>query len=131
MTYTLLGLGDLAIPGIALVFLLRFDKKREKLYKGYFFTGYIGYCFGLLFAFIASSSGFEINGVRGQPALLYIVPLMLIPVFIVAKMRGDVQILWKGRIFNIIKIAHFSPKASESLSDDITEGTFLLKRPDI
>lgn len=103
----MLGLGDVALPSILLVYLLRFDRKNQTYCKGYFFISFIGYCFGLLFTFVAIVIGFEVNGVRGQPALLYIVPCILIPCLVVSYLRSQFIGLWNG---SLIK---FSSKTSE------------------
>lgn len=107
VTYTMLGLGDVALPSVLLVYLLRFDHKNHTYFKGYFLISFIGYCFGLLFTFIAIVVGFEVNGVRGQPALLYIVPCILIPCLIVAHSRKQLNGLWNGSLLK------FSSKTSE------------------
>merc|ERR1711865_826235 len=43
----------------------------------YFPWHVLGYAIGLLLAFLANYFGVTINGVRGQPALLYLVPCTL------------------------------------------------------
>jgi len=39
---------------------------------------------------------------QGQPALLYIVPLMLIPTFIIACIRGELKRIWNGNVAPVI-----------------------------
>ena len=51
---------------------------------GYFPLLCIGYCVGLSLAFLANAMHWTINGVQGQPALLYLVPCTLIPITIQA-----------------------------------------------
>ena len=41
----------------------------------------------------------------GQPALLYLVPSVLIPVSIIALMRGQFRSLWDGKVVCILKFS--------------------------
>ena len=59
--------------------------------KVYYRTGLFGYFFGLALA----SYAIDITGVA-QPALLYLVPCVLIPVIIRAKMRGQLRDIWSN-----------------------------------
>ena len=50
-------------------------------------------------AFVANVMGWTINGVQGQPALLYLVPCTLIPFTVSALVRGgtsELMDLWNG-----------------------------------
>jgi signal peptide peptidase-like protein 2B len=52
--YSLLGLGDIALPGLFISFMLRFDyKKKLRGWNGYFLIVTIGYAIGLIFTDIA------------------------------------------------------------------------------
>jgi len=71
---SLLGLGDIIIPGLYLVFLVRWDThNRDRLFEGTARVGYLGYSVGFILTFIIL-----VLSDRGQPALLYIVPCILI-----------------------------------------------------
>ena len=61
---------------------------------GYFVVLLAGYAVGLLLALLANMLGLTINGVRGQPALLYLVPCTLGPLCILARQRGEFAVLW-------------------------------------
>ena len=50
-----------------------------------------GYGLGLVIAFVASL----LMGV-GQPALLYLVPLSLIPIMVTALIRREFKAIWSG-----------------------------------
>lgn len=91
---SLLGLGDIVIPGFFLALLLRFDAHRAKVQnlvhakfpKPYFWTSLVAYVVGLattLYVMIAFSAA--------QPALLYLVPALLISSSLCAVVRGE----WK------------------------------------
>lgn len=52
---------------------------------------FAGYAFGLMLTYI-----FLILFYVAQPALLYLVPCMLIPLLFFATHRGDLLLLWSG-----------------------------------
>jgi len=90
---SLLGLGDIVIPGFFLALLLRFDAHRASscnMYaafpKPYFHSALIAYVFGLgltLFIMIYFNAA--------QPALLYLVPACLGSSFLCAIVRGETK----------------------------------------
>ena len=55
-----------------------------------------GYLAGLSCALAANMYHLTINGVQGQPALLYPVPLTIGPVSLLAYSRGELPRLWSG-----------------------------------
>ena len=55
-----------------------------------------GYLAGLSCALAANMYHLTINGVQGQPALLYLVPLTIGPVSLLAYLRGELPRLWSG-----------------------------------
>ncbi|CAN7982488.1 unnamed protein product, partial [Ixodes hexagonus] len=95
--YSILGYGDMIIPGFAVAYCRCFDilVKDNSLY---FFLSMACYSVSLVVAFSAS-----IMMSMGQPALLYLVPGTLLPVIIAAWCRGDFQDFWTGK---------FKPKGS-------------------
>lgn len=94
---SLLGLGDIVIPGFFLSLLLRFDATRanlpttdvnlhESFSKPYFHSALLAYVLGLgttLFVMIQFNAA--------QPALLYLVPACLGSSFLCAVVRGEVK----------------------------------------
>jgi len=92
---SILGLGDIVLPGLLAVWAARYDLRRygtlqsEQASKGYFPMVMFGYAAGLMAANFAVSY-FE----YGQPALLYIVPLTLGPVLYRACKSETVWSLW-------------------------------------
>ena len=94
---SLLGLGDIVIPGFFLALLLRFDAHRAnvscfptdphvKFPKPYFHSCLVGYVLGMgmtMFVMIRFQAA--------QPALLYLVPACLVSSFITALVRGEVR----------------------------------------
>ena len=89
---TMLGLGDIALPGLLISYLLRFDYQMGYGWlRGYFGMSVVGYGAGLLLTYVAL-----VVMRSGQPALLYLVPCTLYVVLAVAWWRGDVKQLWDG-----------------------------------
>eukprot|EP01024_Parvocaulis_polyphysoides_P016597 TRINITY_DN17394_c0_g1_i1.p1 TRINITY_DN17394_c0_g1~~TRINITY_DN17394_c0_g1_i1.p1 ORF type:complete len:370 (+),score=30.79 TRINITY_DN17394_c0_g1_i1:289-1398(+) len=83
--YSMLGLGDIIIPGIWVALMLRYDKINNYQTK-YFESCYIGYCVGLMSTIVVMNI-FQ----AAQPALLYIVPCVLASVFGLAAVRNETQ----------------------------------------
>jgi signal peptide peptidase-like 2B len=88
---SLLGLGDMVLPGFFVAFCYNFDNLIKT--RVYFKTCFIGYCTGLIicmFCLVVYDSA--------QPALLYLSPCTLIPVLALAANRGETQALWEGKV---------------------------------
>ena len=85
--FSMLGLGDIVIPGIFVALLLRFDRSpgRGAGKASYFKPAFGGYVSGLV-ATIVVMNVFQ----AAQPALLYIVPAVLGAVGAAALARGEV-----------------------------------------
>ncbi|CAM6083037.1 unnamed protein product [Calypogeia fissa] len=105
--YSILGLGDIAAPGLLIALMLRFDRSRVKGLssstdgngvdssdsnetpdKTYFVTCLASYIFGLTLTVVANT----VSG-AAQPALLYLVPCLLCGVFFVAASRSETPLL--------------------------------------
>jgi len=92
--WSLLGLGDIVLPGLWLCFLFRFDIVNETSFKdGYFLRSWIGYILGFL---VTLSMLFVMQS--GQPALLYLVPFTLIPAIFFGWRRKELGMLWRGEV---------------------------------
>lgn len=103
--FSMLGLGDIVMPGLLLCFVMRYDayKKAQaaKLAEqgiplpshwhrlSYFHCSLFGYFLGLITATI-SSEVFK----AAQPALLYLVPFTLLPLLTMAWLKGDLKSMW-------------------------------------
>ncbi|XP_043211441.1 signal peptide peptidase-like 3 [Amphibalanus amphitrite] len=103
--FSMLGLGDIVMPGLLLCFVMRFDAyKRAQALSGadatvpsnghlhkitYFHCSLIGYFLGLVTATV-SSEVFR----AAQPALLYLVPFTLLPLLTMAYLKGDLRRMW-------------------------------------
>lgn len=105
--FSMLGLGDIVMPGLLLCFVLRYDNYKKQRAEGegyvplspgnliyrvrYFHCTLIGYFIGLITATIAS----EVNR-SAQPALLYLVPFTLLPLVTMAYLKGDLKQMWNA-----------------------------------
>jgi len=90
LQFSMLGLGDIVIPGIFIALLLRFDAKRAKnkqdFPKTYFYTCYTSYFLGLLSTILVMHV-FQ----AAQPALLYLVPACIGSSSLLAVLRGELS----------------------------------------
>jgi hypothetical protein len=104
-----LGLGDIVIPGIIVSFANRADENSLLLLSplimtagktaaattpttpSYFRTTFVGYLFGLTLTIIIA-----FYSRVAQPALLYLVPSILLPLIFVAWRRGQLSVMWDG-----------------------------------
>lgn len=94
--YSMLGLGDIALPGVFVALLVRFDLCMSKVgvdEKGWpkesfpqptFLGTLVGYVLGLAVTLVVM---YVYN--HAQPALLYLVPAVLISSVVVATIRGE------------------------------------------
>jgi len=88
----MVGLGDIVLPGSFLCFLYRFDlAKKLRMLRGYFLPAMIGYTLGLQLTVISL-----LTLQKGEPALLFIVPSILLPTIIIAWKRGHLKDMWNG-----------------------------------
>ncbi|KDP28619.1 hypothetical protein JCGZ_14390 [Jatropha curcas] len=89
--YSIIGFGDIILPGLLVAFALRYDWLTKKnLRAGYFLWAMTAYGLGLLITYVALNM---MDG-HGQPALLYIVPFTLGTFLTLGKKRGDLKALW-------------------------------------
>ncbi|KAK1284745.1 Signal peptide peptidase-like 1 [Acorus calamus] len=106
MEYMMLGLGDMAIPGMLIALVLCFDYRKSKELgvpsdassnrrQKYAWYAIFGYAIGLITALAAG-----ILSRSPQPALLYLVPSTLGPVIFLSWLRKDFMELWEGPMSN-------------------------------
>ncbi|KAF1332920.1 Signal peptide peptidase-like, aspartyl protease family a22b, partial [Globisporangium splendens] len=93
--YALLGLGDLILPGLLLSFCIRYDYcMGYPLSRKYFCIASTAYALALLLANAMAVMLHDI--VAGQPALMYIVPMMLTAVLGFAFASNEFASMWRG-----------------------------------
>lgn len=95
--HSILGLGDIVVPGFFLALLARFDAQQGKVRcpsvaeppAHYFNAGLLAYAVGL----VATKVGMTLMD-SAQPALLYLVPALLIAAVSLSAARGELTALW-------------------------------------
>lgn len=113
---SMLGLGDIVLPGLLLVWTARLDMRRygslssESASKGYFPMCLFGYAVGLLAANVAVEY-FQ----TGQPALLYIVPVTLGSVLYRSYQSGSLKHLWRALPAMHLIALPYTPEEQERL----------------
>jgi len=93
--FTMLGLGDVVIPGIFISLALRYDharaeKKQTSFKKPYFFVTLTAYVVGLI---ITMAVMHMLK--TAQPALLYLSPACILSLVATAVVRGELEDVWK------------------------------------
>lgn len=88
--YTLLGLGDIVIPGTFVALALRYDHARAGKGKVYFYATLAAYISGL----VMTMTVMHVFG-KAQPALLYLSPACIMTFFGVGIVRGELGEAWK------------------------------------
>eukprot|EP00794_Sanderia_malayensis_P019498 gene19498-21424_t len=91
--YSLLGFGDILLPGLFVGFCRNFDIIAVVPRSLYFVASMIGYGCGLLITFVAL-----VYMKSGQPALLYLVPAVLLPVLFLSLARKEFKSIWHGKV---------------------------------
>ncbi|XP_023121429.2 signal peptide peptidase-like 2 isoform X1 [Amphiprion ocellaris] len=91
--FSLLGFGDILVPGLLVVYCHRFDILTQSS-RIYFVACTIAYGIGLLITFVALAVM-----QMGQPALLYLVPCTLLTSLTVALWRRELPQFWTGSGF--------------------------------
>ncbi|XP_037449255.1 signal peptide peptidase 1-like [Triticum dicoccoides] len=102
--FSMLGLGDIVIPGIFVALALRFDISRGIKSRGYFNSAFLGYTAGLTVTIVV------MNWFRAaQPALLYIVPGVI----------GFVAVhcLWNGEVKPLLEFSEAQAEEKEEGGD--------------
>lgn len=89
-SYSMLGFGDIILPGLLVSYCLNFDMRTSNKYT-YFIVSATGYVVGLICTYVG------LYALRmAQPALLYLVPCCLGSVLITGWIKKDLKQLWNG-----------------------------------
>ncbi|XP_065298154.1 signal peptide peptidase-like 2B isoform X1 [Dermacentor albipictus] len=111
-TYSLLGFGDILVPGLLLAFLRGFDL----MHVGgcmYFPVALIFYGLGLLATF-ASLYLMRL----AQPALMFLVPFTVLPTLLIARLRGEFDDIWNGNAPEEPSLSEIDVSHSDVLAED-------------
>jgi len=90
--YSLLGFGDILVPGLLVSYCYGFDLETGSR-NLYFISVVIAYGSGLIITF----AGLYLMS-QAQPALLYLVPSMLLPVTVISLCRKEFNHFWRGEL---------------------------------
>ncbi|OVA15140.1 Presenilin/signal peptide peptidase [Macleaya cordata] len=106
--YSMLGLGDIVIPGIFVALALRFDVSRGKDNR-YFRSAFFGYMLGLVLTIVVMN-WFQ----AAQPALLYIVPAVI----------GSLAVhcLWNGEVKPLLEFDESKTAAAAAAAASSQDG---------
>ena len=88
--HAMLGLGDIVLPGVLVALLCRYDHNSGRKMYPYFWSVYIAYILGLVLTIVIMHT-FK----AAQPALLYLVPAVLLTPMAVAVVRGELKELFE------------------------------------
>ena len=88
--FSMLGLGDIVIPGFFIALLIRFDKNIRNQANPHFRANFAAYVFGLM-----TTIGVMHTFKAAQPALLYLVPYCLGMSIITGIATGQFGLMWK------------------------------------
>jgi len=112
LQHSMLGLGDIVVPGIFIAFLAKWDTHRMGETKAssfvYLNTAMVAYVLSLI---MTVSIMLFFNA--AQPALLYIVPYLLITTVTLALCRGEFKELWEWAILEATEVEPAEEKASK------------------
>lgn len=93
MPVSILGFGDIIVPGLLIAYCRRFDVQTGSSYI-YYVSSTVAYAIGMILTFVVL-----VLMKKGQPALLYLVPCTLITASIVAWRRKEMKKFWKGNSY--------------------------------
>nr|XP_033776692.1 signal peptide peptidase-like 2A isoform X2 [Geotrypetes seraphini] len=111
MPFSLLGFGDIIIPGLVVAYCRRFDVWTSSSYI-YYAACTVAYAVGMGVTFIALALM-----KTGQPALLYLVPCTLITSSVVAWRRKEMKKFWKGNNYEIMEPLDNGANADSAVTD--------------
>lgn len=116
MQFSILGYGDIIVPGLLVAYCSRFDVWINSSKKIYFVSCCTAYLLGMIVTFaVMLLSG------MGQPALLYLVPFTLITSAVVAGCRGEMKQFWAGTTYEVLDSSR-EPLLPEGRTDCSVEG---------
>ncbi|XP_072554390.1 signal peptide peptidase-like 2A isoform X2 [Paramormyrops kingsleyae] len=97
MQFSILGYGDIIVPGLLVAYCHRFDVWTSSPKRIYFMSCTIAYFLGMVVTFVVM-----ILSQMGQPALLYLVPFTLLTSAAVAWRRGEMKRFWAGTVYEVL-----------------------------
>ncbi|XP_075818188.1 signal peptide peptidase-like 2A isoform X2 [Microtus pennsylvanicus] len=102
MPVSILGFGDIIVPGLLIAYCRRFDVQTGSS-SIYYISSTIAYAVGMIITFVVL-----VLMKKGQPALLYLVPCTLITASVVAWSRKEMKKFWKGSNYQVMEHLDYS-----------------------
>ncbi|XP_026374255.1 signal peptide peptidase-like 2A isoform X1 [Ursus americanus] len=96
MPVSILGFGDIIVPGLLVAYCRRFDVQTGSS-SIYYVSSTIAYAVGMILTFVVL-----VLMKKGQPALLYLVPCTLVTASVVAWRRKEMKKFWKGSGYQVM-----------------------------
>ncbi|XP_075064041.1 signal peptide peptidase-like 2A isoform X2 [Mixophyes fleayi] len=97
MSFSLLGFGDIIVPGLLVAYCRRFDVRTSSSSIYYVFCT-LAYAVGMVLTFVIL-----MVMKMGQPALLYLVPCTLFTSSVIAWSRKEMKKFWNGGCYEIME----------------------------
>lgn len=97
MQFSILGYGDIIVPGLLIAYCARFDIWSGSSKRIYFVSCTIAYFLGMIVTFAVM-----LLSKMGQPALLYLVPFTLLTSAVVAWSRKEMRQFWEGTTYQVL-----------------------------
>ncbi|XP_028920577.1 signal peptide peptidase-like 2A [Ornithorhynchus anatinus] len=94
--FSLLGFGDIIVPGLLVAYCRRFDVQTGSS-SIYYVSCTVAYALGMVLTFVVLALM-----KKGQPALLYLVPCTLLTASFVAWRRKEMKKFWKGSNYQMM-----------------------------
>ncbi|KAM4747859.1 signal peptide peptidase-like 2A isoform 2-T2 [Rhinophrynus dorsalis] len=110
-SFSLLGFGDIIVPGLLVAYCRRFDVLSSSS-SIYYISCTIAYAVGMILTFIVLTVM-----KMGQPALLYLVPCTLITSSVIAWRRKEMKKFWNGGGYEIMEHVD-NPINEEEITDE-------------
>ncbi|XP_056355486.1 signal peptide peptidase-like 2A isoform X3 [Oenanthe melanoleuca] len=113
LPFSLLGFGDIIVPGLLVAYCRRFDVQTRSS-AVYYISCTVAYAVGMVLTFVVLALM-----KMGQPALLYLVPCTLITSSLVAWRRKEMKKFWKGSSYQMME--HLDYTGNEESTASATE----------
>ncbi|KAI5616600.1 signal peptide peptidase-like 2A precursor, partial [Silurus asotus] len=97
MQFSILGYGDIIIPGLLVAYCHRFDVWIGSSNRIYYVSCAVAYTLGLVLTFVVM-----LLSKMGQPALLYLVPFTLLTSALLAWKRKEFKQFWAGTTYQVL-----------------------------
>ncbi|KAM5235537.1 signal peptide peptidase-like 2A [Ctenodactylus gundi] len=111
MPVSILGFGDIIVPGLLIAYCRRFDVQTGS--SMYYISSTVAYAVGMVLTFVVL-----VLMKKGQPALLYLVPCTLAAACIVACARKEMRKFWQGGSYQVMSHLDYSTNEETAAASD-------------